>query len=126
MSPPEVKTLRRRKLTHLLGTGLDRPDGRGSWIGYWRQTTGHSAPVCCEINCAQAGSTGAHVKLTGSDLKAAAAKWRWWLVPCCQRHNPSGSHAHFTCKPGTMAVEVDVSLITRATTWPADLRCLFS
>lgn len=126
---PEVKVFARaRKLTHLLGTSAHRPSSgqRCSWIGFWRAHCGQAAPhVCCEAGCSAPAAHGAHVKLSSSALRSATLKWRWWLVPCCARHNPSGSCATFTAKRGTVAVEVEVDPITRMTTWGADMRHFF-
>jgi hypothetical protein len=124
--PPEVKVFAKaRKLTHLLGTSAHHASGKsGSWIGYWRASTGLSAPLCCAANCGAAGSHGAHVKLARSAARAAALKWRWWCVPCCAKHNPAGTCATFLCKAGTRAVELDVGFGTRLLTWPADLKHL--
>lgn len=128
-APPDIKTFAKpRKLTHLLGTSAHRPSGGGqrwSWIGFWRQHSGVAAPVCCERTCTSSGLHGAHVKLSSSAFRSAALKWRWWLVPCCPRHNPAGSCDTFTCKAGTVAVEVEVDPVTRVTTWGADVRHFF-
>lgn len=122
-APPEVKVFpKARKVTHLLGTAHHH--GAGSWISYWRKATGQVHPVCCAVGCGAPGSHGAHVKLAKSALRAAVKKWRWWLVPCCARHNPAGTCATFMAKPGTMACEVDVGLVTRVATWSADLEHL--
>jgi hypothetical protein len=130
MSPPapEVRAFSKaRKLTHLLGTSAHRPSGgqRCSWIAFWRKHSGLASPVCCEASCTAPAAHGAHVKLSKSAFRSAALKWRWWLVPTCARHNPAGSCDTFTCKAGTVAVEVEVDPVTRVSTWGADVRHFF-
>ncbi|GBF95942.1 hypothetical protein Rsub_08065 [Raphidocelis subcapitata] len=117
---PRVKPVGGRWLTNTLGTGgADPPRGFNSFISYWRAQTGVANPACYAAGCPGAGTGGGHVKLAGSAV-TALAKFDWWIVPACSRHNKRSSCGSYKAKPGVLAVSVEAGVGDRLRALPAE------
>ncbi|BEG56525.1 hypothetical protein NHP21005_02130 [Helicobacter sp. NHP21005] len=87
------------KVKHISGTSdyIPNPEAR-TWIEFYKTYSGDSNPICCNAECNESASIGAHVKVDRIGNK-------YYIVPVCSSHNPPrAKDPSWVVKSGTRAV----------------------